>query len=155
MKTLFCNRGYSQKVVDAQIKRVSEKSLDELLERPNRKETGVPLDVTYHPRFQNVSAIIRKYFLFLYAEEKVKRAFTPAPFISFRSGYIFRNHLVRAKVCPIIRDKGIFCCGKSRCETCSNIKQTDTFESFVTKKVYKINHSFNCNVECLIYLFFM
>ena len=43
LKTLFCNRGYSQKVVDAQIKRVSEKSLDELFERINRKETGVPL----------------------------------------------------------------------------------------------------------------
>ena len=31
LKTWFCNRGYPQKVVDAQIKRVSEKSLDDLL----------------------------------------------------------------------------------------------------------------------------
>ena len=31
--------------------------------------------------------------------------------------------------------------------------QTDTFASFVTKKVYKINHSFNCDSKCLIYLF--
>ena len=30
---------------------------------------------------------------------------------------------------------------------------TDTFESFVTKKVYQINHSFNCDSKCLIYLF--
>ena len=100
MKTSFCKNGYQQKVVDAQIKRVSEKSLDELFERPNRKETGVSLVVTYHPRASwhiNLSAIIRKYFTFFYAEEKVKRVFTPAPFVSFRSGYSLRNHLVRAK----------------------------------------------------------
>ena len=83
-------------------------------ERPNRKETGIPLLVTYHPRFYNLSAIRRKYFTFLYAEEKVKRIFTPAPFVSFRSGYSLRNHLVRAKVYPLIREKGTFCCGKSR-----------------------------------------
>ena len=54
---------------------------------------------------------------------------------------------------PLIREKGIFCCGKSRCEPCCNIKQTGTIESFVTKKFYKIKHSFNCDSKCLIYLF--
>ena len=83
LKTRFRNRGYPQKVVDAQIKRVSEKSLDELFERPNRKETGAPLVVTYHPRFYTLSAVIGKYFTFLFVQEKVKRVFTPAPFVSF------------------------------------------------------------------------
>ena len=32
-------------------------------------------------------------------------------------------------------------------------KQTDTFESLVTKRVYKINHFFNCDSKCLIYHF--
>ena len=73
--------------------------------------------------------------------------------VLFRSGYSLRNHLVRAKVYPLIRKKGTFCCGKNSCETCRNIKQTDTSESFVTKKVYKINLSFNCGSNCLIYLF--
>ena len=122
LKTWFCNRGYPEKVGDVRIKRVTEKSLDGILERPNRKETGVPLVVTYHLRFHNLSAIIRKCFTFLYAEEKVKRVFTPTPFVSFSSGYNLRNHLVRAKVYPLIREKGTFCCGKSRCESCCNMK---------------------------------
>ena len=42
---------------------------------------------------------------------------------------------------------------KDRCETSCNIKQTHTFESFMTKKVYQINHSFNCDGKCLIHLF--
>ena len=107
MKTWFCNRGYPQKLVDAQLK-VSEKSLDELFTRPNRKEIGLPCVATYHPCFHNLSAIARKYFTFFHAEEKVKRVFTTAP---------FRNPLVKAKVYPFIRKKGTFCCEKSRCET--------------------------------------
>ena len=105
LETWFCNRRYPQKVVEAQIKRVSEKHLDELFERPNRKETGVPLVVTCHPRFHDVRAIIRKYFTYLYAEVKFKRVFTPAPFVSFRSGYSLRNYHVRAKVYPLITEK--------------------------------------------------
>ena len=46
--------------MDAQIKRASEKNLDGLFERPNKKETRVPLIATYNPRFHKVSAIIRK-----------------------------------------------------------------------------------------------
>ena len=121
------------------------KSLDKLFERPDRKEIGVPLVVTYHSRFHNPSTIMEKYFPFSYDEEKVKRVFIPAPLVSFCSGYSLRNHLVRAKVYPFIREKGTFCCTKSRCVTCCNVKQTDTSESFVTKKVYKIKYSFNCD----------
>ena len=40
-----------------------------------------------------------------------------------------------------------------RCEVCKNIKVADTFDSFTTKKSYRINHKFGCNDKCLIYLF--
>ena len=80
------------------LKELLKKNLDELFEIPNKKETRVPLVATYNPHFHNVSAIIRKYFTFVYSEEKVKRGFTPASFVSFRFGYNLRNHLVRAKV---------------------------------------------------------
>ena len=152
LRSWFCKRGYPQKVVDEQLKKVSEITTHDLIGRSGKKETGVPLSVTYHPRFHNLNNIIRKHFIFLYAEEQVKSVFTPAPFVSFRSAYSLKNHLVRAKLYPLVREKGTFWCGKSRCETCCNVKQIDTFESFVTKNVYKINHSFNCDSKCLIYL---
>ena len=78
--------------------------------------------------------------------------FTPAPFVSLRSDYSLRNHLVRAKVYTLIREKVSLCCGKSRCETCFNIQETDTFQRFVTKEIYKINHHFDCDSKCGIYL---
>ena len=78
--------------------------------------------------------------------------FTPAPFVSFRSGYSLRSHLVWAKLYPLIREKGSSCWGKSRCESCFSIQEIDNFHSFVTKEVYKINHHFHCDSKCVIYL---
>ena len=122
LKTCFCKRGYQQKFTDAQIKRVSTKSSDELFERCGRKETGVLLFAIYHPRFHNLNVIIRKYFTFLYAEGKIKRVFTPPPYASFHFGYSLRNHLVGARVYTLIREKGTLCCGKNRGESRSKIK---------------------------------
>ena len=72
---------------------------------------------------------MKKLFIYLYAEGQVKKVFTLAPFVLFRSDYSLRSHLVRAKVYPIIREKGSSCCGKNRCETCLNMQETDTFQS--------------------------
>ena len=35
---------------------------------------------------------------------------------------------------------------------CKYITETDTFTSTVTGKTFKINHSFDCNGKCLVYL---
>ena len=39
-----------------------------------------------------------------------------------------------------------------RCLICLNVAETNTFESFQTKKQYKTNHNLNCNDKCLVYL---
>ena len=61
------------------------------------------------------------------------------------------NHLVREEAYLLLREKGSSCCGKSRCKTCFNIKETNTFQNFATKKIYKINHHFHCDSKCIIY----
>ena len=85
-------------------------------------------------------------------EEQVKQVFKPAQFVSFRSVFGYRNYLVWVKLYPLLRGKGSSCCGKSRCEICFNIKETNTFQRFVSRKVYKINHHFNCDSKCIVYL---
>ena len=74
------------------------------------------------------------------------------PSIPHDAGYSLRSHLIRKKVYPLITEKGSSYCVKTRCETCFNIQETDTFQSFVTKEVYKINHHFHCDSKCVIYL---
>ena len=44
-------------------------------------------------------------------------------------------------------------CNKSRCQTCLNVNNTDVFQSFFTKESYKINHKFDCDSKCIIYVF--
>ena len=151
IRSWFGKRCYPKKLVDNQLRRVVENRPEQLPEHQTKHGTGVPLVVTYHPRFHDLGKIIRKNFIYLYAEQQVKQVFTPAPFVSFQSGFSLRNHLVRAKVYPLLREKGSTCCGKGRCETCFNIKETNTFQSFVTKKVYKINHHFHCDSKCIVY----
>ena len=138
-KTWFCKTGYPLREVDALFKGASKKGLGRFFERPDRRDTDVALVMIYQ---------------ILYAEEK-SREFLHLPYLSHFVSSL-RNRLVRAKVYPLTRTKGgkryIFC-WTSWCKTCSNIKQTDTFGSFVTMKVYKINYSFKCDSKCLIYLF--
>ena len=43
-------------------------------------------------------------------------------------------------------------CLRNRCQVCKIVVEPDTFENFVDKKVYKIDHIFTCSDKCLFYL---
>ena len=83
---------------------------------------------------------------------EVKQLFLDCPMVSFRSARKISSYLVRAKLYPLIRDVGSTKCGKTKCDVCMNVNETDTFRSNVTKESYKINHKLNCDDKCLVYL---
>ena len=60
--------------------------------------------------------------------------------------------MVRSKFYPIERKVGSSRCGNPRYQVCASTQVTDTFSSFVTKSVYKINLNFNCNSKSPMYL---
>ena len=78
---------------------------------------------------------------YLYADQEIKKVFTPVPFVSFRSAINLKRLLVRSKVFLLKRKPG-----SGKCNG------TNTFISFQAKKQYKINHNLNCNDKCLVYL---
>ena len=83
----------------------------------------------------------------------MKRLFAPAPFVSFRTVRTLRTHLVRTKVYPVERRLvGSKKCLGNCCQVSKNFVETDTFQSFVDKKVYKVNHRFTCRAKYLVYL---
>ena len=84
--------------------------------------------------------------------DKVKKTFTPSPMISFRNSRKISSYIVRAKLYPLERTVGSYKCGKKCCEECDVISEADTFSSTVTGEGFKINHKFNCNDKCLVYL---
>ena len=113
---------------------------------------GVPFDLTYDPLFKSMGKIINKNLYLLHMNNEVKKVLTPKPMISFRSARKINSYLVRAKLYPEERTKVSFKCGSKRCEVCLNVNETSTFASTVTGETYIINHKFNCNDKCLVYL---
>ena len=79
----FGKRGYPKKLVNNHLSRVVESRPEQLPEHQTKHGTGVPLMVTYHPRFHDLGKIIRKNFIYLYVEQQVKQVFTQALFVSF------------------------------------------------------------------------
>ena len=122
------------------------------MEINSKKVNGVPLVVTYNSAFKNLFQVIRKNLQLLYADERVKKVFSPAPFIFFRSTRNLKSYLVKGKIYPLERKVVSEKCKGKRCLVCLNVSETDIFQSFQTKKQYKINHQLNCNDKCLICL---
>ena len=72
--------------------------------------------------------------------------------MSCRSARKINSYLVGAKLYPIKRKVGSEKCGKSRCEVCLNIQETDTFTRTTTGVSFKLNHKLHCDDNYLIHL---
>ena len=116
LKNWFSKRGYPAKEISDQVNRAlrSEENVKEK-DGQHMKENGVPLVLTYNPNFNNLSFLIRKNLQLLYADPETKRAFTSAPFVSFRSARNSKSFLVRSKVYPLERKVGSAKCNGKRC----------------------------------------
>ena len=149
-KTWFRKRGYPDYLIKKQVEKALRLTPSD--ENNNKKVNGVPLVVTYNPAFKNLFQVIGKNLQLLYADKEVKKVFSPAPFVSFRSTRNLKSYLVRSKIYPLERKVGSEKCIIKRCLVCLNVSETDVFQSFQTSEQYKINHQANCNDKCLIYL---
>ena len=72
--------------------------------------------------------------------------------VSYRSACKLSSYLVRAKLHRIERKVRSCKCNGKRCEVCKNVLETDTFTCSNDQITCKINHKFDCNGKCLLYL---
>ena len=82
---------------------------------------------------------------------KMLKVYSPAPMITFGSARKLNSYLARAKLYSLERTVGSVQCKEKRCQTCRNVKETETFSSTPTGKTFKTNHKLNCNVKYLVY----
>ena len=150
MKDWFLARGYTEKVVNGQMDKVV------FVKNPHLKkssENGIPFVATHHPKVKDLGKLSKDLLPFLYNDKEVEKVFSPSPIASYRSARKIKDYIVRFKLYPAERSVDCRGCGGSRCQVWENMKVTHIFTSFTTKNTYKINHSFDCNDKCLIYLF--
>ena len=143
--------GYPDNLVREQVEKALRLTPSD--ENNSKKVNDTSLVVIYNPAFKNLSQVIRKNLQLLYADEQVKKVFSPAPFVSFRSMRNLKSYLVRSKIYPLERKVGSEKCKSKRCLVCLNISETDILQLFQTKEQYKINLQLNCNDKCLIIYF--
>ena len=148
IKSWFLKRGYLLDLVEGETKKVNNVN-----NRSRGKSIkGVPFVLTYHPKLKSLNKILTKNLYLLYMDKEVKKIFTSKPMISFRIAIKLSNYLVRTKMYPIERIVGSKNCGSKRCEVCINVNETSMFTSTATGETFIINHKFDCNARCLVYL---
>ena len=151
MKSLFEVRVCPNKLIEQEIEKIKFfKNGNVVRQQGPRKD--VPFVLAYDPLFKSTGKIISKNLCLLYMNNEVKKEFTPKTLISFRSVRKMSRYLVRAKLYPEERTGGSFKCGSKRCEVCLNVNEPSAFASIVTGETNIINHKFNCNDKCLVYL---
>ena len=149
MRSWFYKRGYPKGLVEKKMRKVK---FSGYTRRNKREKKRVPFVITYHPSLKNIGRIINQNLYILHINEDVKSIFTPVPMISFRSARKLSSYLPRAKLYPSERTVGSVQCKGKRCQTCHNVKETETFTSTTTGETFKINHKLNCNDKCLVYI---
>ena len=82
LKTWFHKTGYPHYLIKEKVEKVFRLTPSD--ENNTKEVNGVPLVVTYNPTFKNLFQVIRKNLQLLYADEEVKKVFSPAPICSFQ-----------------------------------------------------------------------
>ena len=126
MKEWFIKWGYPESVIEKEMKEVC---FSKQGQKYKMVEMGVPFVVIYHPLLNKLSSLIHTNLYLLYMNQEVKSVFTPGRIVSYRCAKKISSYLVRAKLYPLERKVGSENCGKSRCEVCLNIQETDLFTS--------------------------
>ena len=121
LKDWFLAGDYPQKVVSEQIDKVV------FGKQPIHKDTseqGVLFIATYHSKIKDLGKLIKNLQLFLYSDSEVKRVFSPAAMVSYRSAGKIKDYIVRSETYPIGRKVGSYTCGNSSCQVCTMHKYT-------------------------------
>ena len=150
MKSWFLKREYPERLISAEMDKVKFSNIER---RSNSKtQKGIPLVVTYHPLLKSLSSIVNNNIYLLHMDQEVKGTFPPQPMVSYRSAHKLSSYLVRAKLYPKERQVGSRKCKGKRCKVCKNVLETDMFTCCKYQTTYEINHKFDCDEKCLVYL---
>ena len=131
----------------------------------NNKRTiqnRIPVSITYNRYLLNISNITTKYWNILQISPILQKVFKNKPMITYirdknfgelrgdhtlQGGKVFKTHL------QIIKDKSKSCNTTNKSSLCcTQLVNTKTFESYQTKKMFKIFHKLNCTSSFVMYL---
>ena len=138
------DRGYEESLVNEQIDRVCRLDRATLLansgNRTNDQGRGerVPLVATYHPALNSLGKVARRLHPMLTNSEEHRKVFPEPPLIAFRRCKNLKDILVRARLSNegsgATDKKGCSRCGKSRCQVCNVMSNSEHFHSNIDSR---------------------
>ena len=108
VKSQFLKRGYSESIINREIGKVKFKK--QVFSSRGGVTKGVPLVITYHPLVKSVSTILYKHLYLLHMDKEIKKVFSVAPIVSFKSARKLNSYLAGAKLYPLQRTVESFKC---------------------------------------------
>lgn len=152
---VFINRGYPLPLINNSISKSQMVPRSEsLLQKPKRNNYKLRLILPYQSELPNLNNILRRHMNILHLDTTLKNIIPQPPGITFKRPRNFtdifrqsRNSIGRNMV-PF----GCVKCENNRCELCLNIMVADSVTSTANNFTWKINDTFNCNSENVIYL---
>ena len=104
---------------------------------------GVPLVITFYPKFKSIGQLLNKHLHILYIDQEIKNVFTPRAMARFRSARKLSSYFIRAELYHIERIVGSQKCKDKLCEVCLNVQETSCLSSSVTSETYEFTISLN------------
>ena len=153
LKTHLCKRGYEAHKVQAAINEVSNQDRQSLLQYKERSSGDrVPMITTYHSVLKDLNTILKKHIPILYANKRMADVFKEPPMAAFRRPRNLKDMVVRTKLKNPLPNGGFKTCSDKRCLMCKHTSSTNSFESPVTGRSYRILGETSCRSDNCIYL---
>ena len=127
-------RGFEKTRISSQCEKVKCIDRKALLYQNKEKlvdSNVVPLVLNFHPALSEVNDKVNSLWSIMHASDEMKEVFKDKrPLISFRRPRNLADNLVRSKIkrdADTGKAKGMKKCGKSRCQICCYVEETEKF----------------------------
>lgn len=146
MKKNLCKRGYTNRSIINELKKVDKLDRNNLLQyRTDKSKTDrVPPVLTYSKGLPHVREIIKKKMTVLHKSEKMKIGFVKPPILAFRRDKNLKDILFHKKHNSMFfkqEHKCEPCC--RNCAICPYVRNTQTFTNF-EGKTFNVKNYINC-----------
>jgi hypothetical protein len=153
-KEFFIKRGYNQMEIDKAILQAASKTREALLQYTERIKTDrVPCVVTYHPKLNCLSTILKKHFHILQDDANCSKAFANPPMVAYRKLKNIKDYVVRTDLQrnPPQKAAKNMKCNRPRCLTCPIFQETNLVTNTITKRTVPIKTPGNCVTSNCVY----
>ena len=160
---VFTSRGYKKEAVEEQIAKADLVNRDQALTEKSKIESKrIPLVVTYNRTLPDLTAITRKHWHILQANDELKKVFAEPPMLAYRrnknlkefigSNRISNNIVVKANNAVQVAEGQCKPCNiKKGSLCCTQVNNTTTFKG-TNGELFRIRDNGNCKSRNVIYL---